>query len=92
MEGALQDLWLRSRSFCRPTASRNLYNPHWITVYDRAGTSNVVREPLDDGLANACGATRFGFSKLFDALRSSPVITHEDATPEGALSSHVIST
>jgi hypothetical protein len=61
-------------------------------VYDRAGTSKVVREPLDEGLAKVCGATRFGFSKLFDAFRSSPVITHEDATLEGALSSHVIST
>jgi hypothetical protein len=51
-----------------------------------------VCDPLELGFAKACGATRFGVAKLFTAFRSSPVITHEEATLEGDLSSHISST
>src|SRR6185295_7406031 len=50
------------------------YASHWITEYDRAGTSKRVRPLLVDGLSKAWGFTRSALKPL-TALRSLPVKT-----------------
>jgi hypothetical protein len=69
---------------CSIPVDLNNQAPNWITVYERAGTSNLVLLPETDGLGKFCGATFWGDWKLFTALRSSPVRTEADLTLVGA--------
>src|SRR5690242_390016 len=63
-----------------------------MTVYERAGTSNLVRPADVTGFSKACGATRRGSSKVLNALRSLPVRTVEFSNFPGDLSCQLIST
>src|SRR5437762_11051226 len=63
-----------------------------MSLYERAGTSNLVRPPLVVGLSMFWGTTRCGASKLFTAFRSLPVRTDETSTLVGDLSCQLIST
>src|SRR5579883_3201844 len=63
-----------------------------MIVYDRGGTSNLVRPFAVEGFSNGCGLTRSGASKPLTAFRSSPVNTCEAATRVFAVSSHTTST
>ena len=65
---------------------------HWITEYERGGTSNRVRMPAVEGFSKGRGITRCGASKLLNAFRSSPVRISDSTTRDGALSSHSSST
>src|SRR5437667_3979878 len=65
---------------------------HRITVYERAGTSNLVRPPVVEGLSNVCGATCLGASKLLKAFKSVPLRTLETSTWPGIMSCQLIST
>jgi hypothetical protein len=51
-----------------------------------------VRELPEDSFPKSLRRDALGAAKLFEAFRSSPVMSHEETTLDGDLSSHINST